>query len=95
MSKYTQNQRDAACTAMKAHRVHLDKPEVIGDAAFDYLLELACSRNELLEALKDSLRWLDSLEIALGKGEKFVDAMPNNCTSRCQMRAAIANAEAL
>lgn len=47
---------------------------------------------DLLENLKDAVRFLDALETKLGHAA-FVDAMPNNCHGRNDMRTAISEAE--
>ena len=39
---------------------------------------------DLAEALRDALRWLDSVGHAVGQ-KQLVDRMPNGCTSRMRM----------
>jgi hypothetical protein len=46
------------------------------------------NEQEMLEALKDAVRWLDAIEQHLGF--EMVKLMPNNCLGRPAMRQIIA-----
>lgn len=53
-------------------------------------VKLVAAAPELLEALKDAVRWLDGMYS--DNPEFALDSMPNNCLSRNEMKAAIAKA---
>lgn len=48
---------------------------------------------EMYAALKDAVRWLDSIEKIVGN-HALVNAMPNGCTGRNDMRLILAHADA-
>lgn len=52
---------------------------------------MTADEHEMLDALKDAVRWLDAIELKVGN--QIIDWMPNNCLGRPGMRQIIARME--